>query len=290
MVRAVEVAICQPDFELKLGEELDLFNAVGFDLPQIPLGSLTDDSPPDTPCPAGTPLPLSPFAEGFLDSFSKSTSQTGSDAEWDYVDMDPKAASSASAAVMWNVEHPSDPACKLIANALSAVPSSTVSSLDIALSTPSSPLFMDLFAAEDMTSDDDIFRELSGKRKAPTMESVDAKKAKARQTRDALTAETQLRLLGANTSGTDSKRITHNVLERKRRNDLKASYQELRESIPELALQERAPTAQILSKSVEYIDFLKKNEASMMAAITALRTEIERNKAILIAAGQSPNV
>jgi hypothetical protein len=80
------------------------------------------------------------------------------------------------------------------------------------------------------------------------------------------------------------------VLERKRRNDLKASYQELRECIPELAHQERAPTAQILSKGVEYIETLKKNEATMMAAITALRAEIERNKAIIVAAGQAPNV
>jgi hypothetical protein len=58
-------------------------------------------------------------------------------------------------------------------------------------------------------ADDDIFREFAGKRKGPAMESVDVKKAKARQTRDALTAEAHLRLI-ASASGSDSKRITHN--------------------------------------------------------------------------------
>jgi hypothetical protein len=285
MVRATcEVTICQPDFEIKFGEDMDLFNSAGFDLPQLHLGNVSDDSPPDTPCPNGATLSLAPFADVFLDSFAKAADPRESD--WDYVEVDPKAS---NAAVMWNVEHAAqDPSCKLVAAAIPSAASS-VSSLDLSLSASSSPLFMDLFAAEDISSDDDIFREFSGKRKGPAMESVDAKKAKARQTRDALTAETQMRLLSSS-GGSDSKRLTHNVLERKRRNDLKASYQELRESIPELVHQERAPTAQILSKGVEYIEYLKKNDASMMAAITALRADIERNKAMIVAAGQTPNV
>lgn len=291
MVRAAtDVTVCQPvDFEIKFGEDMDLFGAAGFDLPQLHLGDISDDSPPDTPSPSGASLDLAPFADGFMDEFAKGADQRDSD--WDYVEVDPKASSNA--AVMWNVENAAqDPSCKLVAAALSASSSSAASPIDISLSASSSPLFMDLFAAEDISSgaDDDLFRDVSGKRKGPCMESVDAKKIKARQTRDALTAESQLRLLSSSASGADSKRLTHNVLERKRRNDLKASYQELRENIPELIHQERAPTAQILSKGVEYIEFLKKNDATMMATITSLRAEIERNKALIIAAGQTPNL
>lgn len=288
MVRAAtDVTVCQPvDFDIKFGEDMDLFGAAGFDLPQLHLSHLSDDSPPDTPSPNGASLALAPFADGFLDEFAKAADERESD--WDYVEVDPKASSNA--AVMWNVENAAqDPSCKLVAAAMSASSSSAASPIDISLSA-SSPLFMDLFATEDISSDDDIFRDVSGKRKGPCMESVDAKKIKARQTRDALTAESQLRLLSTSSSGADSKRLTHNVLERKRRNDLKASYQELRENIPELIHQERAPTAQILSKGVEYIEFLKKNDATMMATITSLRAEIERNKALIIAAGQTPNL
>lgn len=289
MVRAAtEVAICHQDFDIKFGEDLDLFNSAGFDLPQLHLGNLSDDSPPDTPLPPGATLSLAPFSpDGFLDAFSKAADHPDS-SDWDYAEIDPKASSNA--AVMWNVETPAqDPSCKLVAAALPSASSSTAS-LDISLSASSSPLFFDLFATEDISSDDDIFREFSAKRKGPTMESVDAKKVKARQTRDAITAETQMRLLTSAAGGSDSKRLTHNVLERKRRNDLKASYQELRENIPELAHQERAPTAQILSKGVEFIEFLKKNDSSMMAAITSLRAEIERNKALIVAAGQTPSM
>lgn len=70
------------------------------------------------------------------------------------------------------------------------------------------------------------------------------------------------------------------VLERKRRNDLKASYQDLRESIPELAQQERAPTAQILSKAVECIEALKQTEDQMLASLASLRAENERLRAL----------
>lgn len=49
----------------------------------------------------------------------------------------------------------------------------------------------------------------------------------------------------------ENKRQTHNVLERKRRNDLKRSYQNLRIQLPNLSDQSRAPTGHILIKAAE---------------------------------------
>ena len=73
--------------------------------------------------------------------------------------------------------------------------------------------------------------------------------------------------------------LTRAVLERKRRNDLKASYQDLRESIPELSSQDRAPTAQILQKAVEFIDHLKQTEEQLLATLAVMRAEGERLRA-----------
>ena len=49
------------------------------------------------------------------------------------------------------------------------------------------------------------------------------------------------------------KRTQHNVLERKRRTDLKNSFFHLRDSVPELEGQERAPKVTILRKAAQYI-------------------------------------
>ena len=49
------------------------------------------------------------------------------------------------------------------------------------------------------------------------------------------------------------KRTQHNVLERKRRTDLKNSFFHLRDSVPELEGQERAPKVVILRKASQYI-------------------------------------
>lgn len=56
----------------------------------------------------------------------------------------------------------------------------------------------------------------------------------------------------------ESKRSTHNILERKRRNDLKASFITLRDSVPELKDNERAPKVNILRKATDYIQSLDK--------------------------------
>jgi len=69
----------------------------------------------------------------------------------------------------------------------------------------------------------------------------------------------------------ESKRKSHNVLERKRRNDLKMSYQALRVEVPAVATNERAPTGHILIESWKYIEQLKKEEQELVAAIAVER-------------------
>lgn len=59
-------------------------------------------------------------------------------------------------------------------------------------------------------------------------------------------------------------RATHNVLERKRRNELKQRFQYLRDSIPELVCNERAPKVAILQKAFNYITYLKMEEKTMI--------------------------
>ena len=60
-------------------------------------------------------------------------------------------------------------------------------------------------------------------------------------------------------------RATHNVLERKRRNDLKLKFQKLRDCVPELKDNERAPKVSILRKSWEYISHIKQQEIKLLA-------------------------
>lgn len=68
-------------------------------------------------------------------------------------------------------------------------------------------------------------------------------------------------------------RATHNVLERKRRNDLKLKFQKLRDCVPELKDNERAPKVSILRKSWEYISQIKQEEIKLVA-------ELEKQKKI----------
>jgi len=49
------------------------------------------------------------------------------------------------------------------------------------------------------------------------------------------------------------RRASHNVLERKRRNDLKSSFNTLREHVPDLENNEKAPKVMILQKAACYI-------------------------------------
>lgn len=62
----------------------------------------------------------------------------------------------------------------------------------------------------------------------------------------------------------ECKRTVHNVLERKRRNDLKYSFQVLRDSVPELKGSERAPKVAILKKATDCILKLKSREEGLL--------------------------
>lgn len=78
--------------------------------------------------------------------------------------------------------------------------------------------------------------------------------------------------------GETSKRATHNVLERKRRNDLKTSFHVLREEVPELKDNERAAKVTILRKAKDCVDKLKKDETRLLAE---LNKEQRRNEELL---------
>ncbi len=70
-------------------------------------------------------------------------------------------------------------------------------------------------------------------------------------------------------SDEEARRASHNVLERKRRNDLKNSFDILRGGIPELEENLRAPKVVILRKAVEYIQSLQ---------TTDQKTKVDYNK------------
>jgi len=58
-------------------------------------------------------------------------------------------------------------------------------------------------------------------------------------------------------AGEGERRNMHNVLERQRRNDLKASFDSLRDAVPGLASSERAPKVRVLKHAIEYLARLK---------------------------------
>uniref|UniRef100_A0A8C9MZE8 BHLH domain-containing protein n=1 Tax=Serinus canaria TaxID=9135 RepID=A0A8C9MZE8_SERCA len=60
------------------------------------------------------------------------------------------------------------------------------------------------------------------------------------------------RMCSSSDSEENDKRRTHNVLERQRRNELKLSFFALRDEIPEVANNEKAPKVVILKKATEY--------------------------------------
>lgn len=64
-------------------------------------------------------------------------------------------------------------------------------------------------------------------------------------------------------SDDEQRRASHNVLERKRRNDLKYSFQVLRGQIPELEDNQRAPKVTILRKAAEYIKQIRDKEEEL---------------------------
>jgi len=123
-------------------------------------------------------------------------------------------------------------------------------------------------------ADDDYEGEEPSSKKIRSIKKACAKKT--RRAAEGAVAKSISALHAEFTEGPTCRRRIHNVLERKRRNDLKSSYQELRELIPELITCDRAPTGQILMKAVEYIQALQDEERQIEAKLAATRAENER--------------
>ena len=74
----------------------------------------------------------------------------------------------------------------------------------------------------------------------------------------------------------EGRRAQHNVLERKRRNDLKSSFHILRDHIPELNSQERAPKVVILKKATDYIWSLRRTHSKHQSELERLQRTNDR--------------
>jgi len=126
--------------------------------------------------------------------------------------------------------------------------------------------------------------KISNKRKASGMSADEREKKRAKEKQEqARIAHTEaceraVRALAhsKNDEDPESKRHTHNVLERKRRNDLKNSYQLLRERVPSLEDDDRAPTGKILLHAVEFIQHLQKTEQILDSEMARTQTENDR--------------
>lgn len=81
----------------------------------------------------------------------------------------------------------------------------------------------------------------------------------------------------ADSEDSETTRATHNVLERKRREELKEKFQRLRDCLPELQDNDRAPKVLILKKSYEYVRFLEQEEQRLLAD-----KELERQRRIIL--------
>ncbi|XP_077207616.1 myc proto-oncogene protein [Paroedura picta] len=79
----------------------------------------------------------------------------------------------------------------------------------------------------------------------------------------------------------NDKRRTHNVLERQRRNELKLSFFALRDQIPEVANNEKAPKVVILKKATEYVLSIQTDEHRLIAEKEQLRRRREQLKSKL---------
>ncbi|XP_007530361.1 myc proto-oncogene protein [Erinaceus europaeus] len=76
----------------------------------------------------------------------------------------------------------------------------------------------------------------------------------------------------------NDKRRTHNVLERQRRNELKRSFFALRDQIPELENNEKAPKVVILKKATSYIQAVQTEEQKLLSEKDLLRKRREHLK------------
>ncbi|XP_029168952.1 protein max isoform X1 [Nylanderia fulva] len=69
------------------------------------------------------------------------------------------------------------------------------------------------------------------------------------------------------------KRAHHNALERKRRDHIKDSFSNLRDSVPFLQGEKVASRAQILKKAADYIQFMRRKNATNQQAIDDLKKQ-----------------
>lgn len=76
----------------------------------------------------------------------------------------------------------------------------------------------------------------------------------------------------------NDKRRTHNVLERQRRNELKLSFFSLRDQIPEVANNEKAPKVVILKKATEYVLSMQEEEERLVQETELLKQKREQLK------------
>ncbi|XP_075067814.1 myc proto-oncogene protein [Mixophyes fleayi] len=76
----------------------------------------------------------------------------------------------------------------------------------------------------------------------------------------------------------NDKRRTHNVLERQRRNELKMSFFALRDQIPEVANNEKAPKVVILKKATEYVISMQEDERRLIRETEQLKLKREQLK------------
>ncbi|XP_063777363.1 myc proto-oncogene protein [Pseudophryne corroboree] len=76
----------------------------------------------------------------------------------------------------------------------------------------------------------------------------------------------------------NDKRRTHNVLERQRRNELKMSFFTLRDQIPEVTNNEKAPKVVILKKATEYVISMQEDERRLIRETEQLKLKREQLK------------
>lgn len=76
----------------------------------------------------------------------------------------------------------------------------------------------------------------------------------------------------------ECRRSQHNVLERKRRNELKYSFHTLRDNVPDLGTQEKAPKVVILKKATDYILKLRRTDKFYCSELKQLQQRQEQLK------------
>lgn len=77
-------------------------------------------------------------------------------------------------------------------------------------------------------------------------------------------------------SDPDTKRANHNVLERQRRVDLKKSFELLRDCVPNIECNVKAPKVTVLKKAAEYILNLSREEQDLILKKKVLQYENDR--------------